>query len=442
MPARKLKSAVFPSFFAGPSLYWYLLLWMGLVYIGGVFGETTFLHGIRPCAQGVCAAVVAASNTLSFPVLVAFTLLMGLLCMLLWLSMDGRWRLWQSWGSFLFQGVIVLIISLLPEQQQLYVTFSLYLALTLAALAVFQRARPVVLIGGCYGLFFVADLATNLFENVGGVKLLDQASRGSPLLVTALGTVANYLALLLFAAGYLVMYVQQLHAHAQLEQAHQDLQASAAQVQELTLLNERQRMARELHDTLVQDLAGLIRQLDVAHALLSQQRIERAQAILQESSSSARSALVEARCAIGNLRAGTTEAVDLSHQVREEIERLARATGIHYEMALNALAHTPASLHEPVLKTIREGLTNVVRYAQASRVWIEAAIHQNTLTVTIGDDGIGFSPARARQAGHYGLVGLQERAQLAQGHLEIRSAPGKGTILVLQLPLQEEGALK
>ena len=228
---RQKKFATRSRFFGRP-LSWYLLLWMCLIYVGGIFGETTFLHSFKPCPQGLCPFVIATSNSFSpsFPVVLTFSILMGLLCLLLWLSMSGIWKLWLSWGCFLVQGILVLIISFLPEQQQLYVVLSLYLALTLEALAVFQRARPVLLLGGYYGLLFVIDLVLSLFQNLGGIKLLDQAPVRGPWLETLLGLSANYLALLLFAAGYLVMYVQQLRSRAQLELAHKELQTSAAKI--------------------------------------------------------------------------------------------------------------------------------------------------------------------------------------------------------------------
>jgi NarL family two-component system sensor histidine kinase YdfH len=413
---------------------------MCLIYIGGVFGETSFQHSFKPCAQGLCPFVLATSNTLSpsFPVVLAFTLLMGLLSLSLWLSMSGIWKLWRSWGCFLLQGILVLIISLLPGQQQLYVVLSLYLALTLEALAVFQRARPVLLLGGYYGLLFMIAVMLSLFQNLGVTKLLEGASLPGPWLETLLGQSANYLALLLFAAGYLFMYVQQLRSRAQLERAHQELQTSAAKIQELTLLNERQRMARELHDTLVQDLAGLIRQLDVASSLLANQRTERAQAILQESGAAARAALVEARSAIGDLRAEIPPISSLDQAVQEEIERFSRATGIACQCDLAALPLVPSSQYEQVVKTISEGLTNVARHARAKHAWVRIGQSGETLTLEVGDDGIGFSSEVTMQSGHYGLVGLRERARLAQGQFEVKSVPGEGTVLLLHLPLERE----
>src|SRR5215469_6093199 len=111
-------------------------------------------------------------------------------------------------------------------------------------------------------------------------------------------------------------------------------------------------MARELHDTLVQDLAGLIRQLDVASSLLAHQRTERAQAILQESSAAARAALVEARSAIGDLRAEIPPIASLGQAVQEEIERFSSATGIACQRDLTALPLVPSSLYEQVVRAI------------------------------------------------------------------------------------------
>jgi NarL family two-component system sensor histidine kinase YdfH len=336
----------------------------------------------------------------------------------------------------------VLIISLLPEQQQIYVVLGLYLALVLEALTVFQRALPVMLIGGFYGSLFVIDLALSLFQNMGGIgiKLLDQAPMSGPWLVTLLGISANYLALLLFATGYLVIYVQQLRSRAQLERAHNELQVAANQVEALTLITERQRMARELHDTLVQDLAGLIRQLDVANVLLVDQRTERAQAILQESSAAARSALVQARCAIGNLRAEILPAATLSQAVQEEIKRFTTATGIACQTDLAALPLAPSSQYEQVVRTVSEGLTNVARHAQARHAWVRTSSTSQALILEVGDDGKGFRSDTPSQVGHYGLIGLRERARLAQGQLEVRSEPDQGTVLLLHLPLDGKEA--
>ena len=418
-------------------LRWYLLVWLCLTYLSGVFGSEVPTSVARLCGPGTCPAVVAAVQTLPVPTLLGFTGLMCLLAALVWRTMSDSvadpWR-----GVFVIQGVLVLGISFLPGQHRFYLlVFSLYLALALEALAVFQHARPVMLIGGFYCVLLFIDFAIALYFLAGGSKL---RSHGLPreLLVTLLGQAANYLALLFFAVGYLIMYVQQLRDRNELETAHRQLKSSAAQISELTLLAERQRMAREMHDTLVQDLAGLVRQLDVAVALVADQRTDRAHAIIRESSASARAALTQARGAIGNLRTAVSDSSQLPRRVRDEADRLSRTSGVECGLDLDALADTPQASAGHVLATIVEALGNVARHAQANRVQIDSVKHDDSLVITVQDDGVGFDTARTQPADHYGLIGLRERARLIRGRLEIHSTPGHGTRLVLQVPLRAE----
>jgi len=298
-----------------------------------------------------------------------------------------------------------------------------------------------MLIGGFYCVLLFIDFTIALYFLAGGSKLHSHAPPRE-LLVTLLGLAANDLALLFFAVGYLIMYVQQLRDRNELETAHRQLTSSAAQIRELTLLAERQRMAREMHDTLVQDLAGLVRQLDVAVALVADQRTDRAHAIVQESSASARAALTQARSAIGNLRTAAPDSSQLPRQIREEADRLSRTAGVECTLHLDALADTPQAAGEHVLATIAEALSNVARHAQANQVQVKAVKRDDSLVITVQDDGVGFDTARTQPADHFGLLGLRERARLMRGRLEVHSTPGHGTRVVLQLPLQAETELR
>lgn len=440
---KKIQRRFFASpFSAGRPLLWYLLLWLSLIYIWSISEGLTFIREVNPCIQDGCPQVLRVDSSFSPPMLLAFTALMVLLGVLLCICTSDHQKQSRYWACCIAQGLLVLLISLFPGQQQTYVTVSLYLALTLEALAIFRQARPVTILAIYDCLLFVISLLINLFQEGGAGKLQKQIPPGNSWLTPLFGVSVDYLALVLFAGGYLFMYVQQLRARTQLEESHRELLNSADRIQELTLMMERQRMARELHDTLVQNLAGLIRQLDVAGSLLAHQRIERAREIIGESSAYARCALVEARCAIGDLRVGTLKPQDLGQKVQEEVDRFTLATGIVCQAQLEALSLAPESLCEHILRAVGEGLTNVARHAQAKHAWVRAACSDTTLTIEIGDDGIGISPAETMKAGHYGLMGLRERARLAQGWLEMSSAPGKGTVLLLHLPLATEEAVR
>jgi NarL family two-component system sensor histidine kinase YdfH len=221
----------------------------------------------------------------------------------------------------------------------------------------------------------------------------------------------------------------------ELKQAHRQLQNYADRVQELSVSQERQRMARELHDTLSQGLAGLVLQLEAVDAHLSGDRPGRARTILRQAMGKARGTLSEARQAISNLRQPAER--DLVESIRQEAERFTRASGIDCETRIDPSVDVPEAVSETILRAVSEGLTNVARHAHASHASLSLTTSDNgeDLVAEIRDDGIGFDPDGV-QAGQYGLVGIRERVRLAGGSCEVRSEPGKGTGIVIRFPLE------
>jgi len=223
-----------------------------------------------------------------------------------------------------------------------------------------------------------------------------------------------------------------------LEAAHAALANYAARMEELTLANERQRLARELHDTLAQGLAGLAMQLDVVDALLSEENLKEAQEVVQQAMARSRATLAGARKAIDDLRSDGSVTFDCCEAVQEEILHFTSATGIACHADLAALATAPSPFHEHMLRVVTEGLLNVARHAQAHQVWVHAIHQDGTLTIEIHDDGIGFDTSHeATRTGHYGLLGLRERARLIGGYLEVESASDMGTTIRFSLPSNE-----
>jgi NarL family two-component system sensor histidine kinase YdfH len=320
------------------------------------------------------------------------------------------------------------------------VVSNLYLVLALQALSLSRQTRFVLTVADGLLLLFSLSLLWNSW-------MWEDKDWGKFLIRVASGT--DYTALLPFVVGYLILYAQQLRshtqlatAHAELEETHRQLQEATEQLEELTLRAERQRMARELHDTLAQSLAGLIRQLDIANLHLTHQRSEQARSIVQEASASARQALTAARSAIDDLRTTTTTPGELIETIQEEIERFITATGIPCTADLEALEALPLPLYEHVHRAIAEGLTNIARHAQARQAWVCIAENEQALTIDVRDDGIGFSPPDVPvQPGHYGLLGLRERMRLAGGQMEVNSTKGSGTLLRLQFPTSHKEVL-
>jgi NarL family two-component system sensor histidine kinase YdfH len=247
-----------------------------------------------------------------------------------------------------------------------------------------------------------------------------------------------------FILVYALMFQRQAKARQQtqslladLETAHRQLAEYAVQVESLTLSHERERMARELHDTLAQGLAGLILQLEAVDTHLSRGKVDRAQEIAVQAMARARSTLADARHAIDDLR-DDNSIIDVEATVRAEAERFTSATGIPCDLDLEITSHIPQPLVEQVLKIASEGLTNIARHARAEHVSLQIDAHNGLLEMEIKDDGSGFDTNQIGKSGHYGLIGMRERARLASGTLDIHSRLGEGTALKLSFPLNQK----
>jgi two-component system, NarL family, sensor histidine kinase YdfH len=222
---------------------------------------------------------------------------------------------------------------------------------------------------------------------------------------------------------------------AELETANQQLIEYAEQVEELTLTTERQRMARELHDTLAQGVAGLVLQLEAVKAHLAVGRHDRSAEIIETSLASARSTLAESRAAIDDLRAIPE---NLPEAVRVKVERFTQATGVPCELNI-----TPgdslrvATTDDHILRVLDEALANITRHAQANHVWVLLTVEEAHIKLEIRDNGRGFDSEAETHAGHYGLLGMRERARLIGGNLTIISIIGEGTQIQLAAPIPE-----
>jgi NarL family two-component system sensor histidine kinase YdfH len=249
-----------------------------------------------------------------------------------------------------------------------------------------------------------------------------------------------------FAVAFAFGYRRQVDARDEVQSllreltvAHERLADHARRIEDLTRAAERQRMARELHDTLAQGLAGLILLIEAAADHLRDQRAGRAGEILQHALVRARETLAQARQAIDGLREAPASD-DLEATIRREAERFTKASGIPCRMDVAALAGLSADACQEVARIVAEALSNVAQHACARAVTLSAVPADGQVEVVVEDDGIGFD-VRAEEArpGHYGLTGMRERARLAGGAVRVETAPGRGTRVCVRLPAREGG---
>lgn len=205
------------------------------------------------------------------------------------------------------------------------------------------------------------------------------------------------------------------------------------QQQEDVLSHERQRMARDLHDTLAQGVAGIVLQLEAAKPYLAVSDDEKVQQIMDRTLQRARATLQEARSVIADLRVATS----LQTRVSEKVEQFQHMTTIPCEFTHQDLDCDDLRINEIVLHTLAECLANIAQHANASRVTVSITQSNRALILQIWDNGCGFDTRKAPSPGHYGLLGMRERIHLIGGQFSLESTPGQGTCLQAQLPLAE-----
>lgn len=382
-------------------------------------------------------ALITNPSLREFPRLVYLSLLMAFHLALHWgslyvlglhrasikvISQPPRWLI----PYFVLQAL--LITSMVFLTSGLWSMLGLYLALAGQAVGMLEDLRPSIM--AVIGIVMVAVLSFALTNG----------------LASLMGFLAIILPMAFFVAIYVVLFGRETQSKSEamrllrdLEAAHRQLAEYAARVEDLTLTAERQRMARELHDTLAQGLAGLVLQLEAVDSHLSKNAPGKAQEIVQQAMGRARATLSDARHAIGDLRAARLSPSELEQSIRTEAERFTTATTIPCEIEIRLPENVTDLQAENAMRLVGEGLTNAARHAKASRIWLILEEDGNCLVVTVSDDGVGFNPGEVeKRAGHFGLIGLRERARLANGTLEIRSAPSEGTSLIMRLPNENE----
>jgi len=153
----------------------------------------------------------------------------------------------------------------------------------------------------------------------------------------------------------------------------------------------------------------------------------------------ARATLADARRAISDLRDTSSSPVDLLDTIQNEVNRFTHTTGIPCELKLCEPNLLSNDIAENASRAVSEGLMNIAKYAQATAVEISMTCEEDFLDIEIEDNGIGFNPKDSiGRSGHYGLLGIRERARILGGSLTIESDPTLGTTLKIRLPLEKE----
>ena len=205
----------------------------------------------------------------------------------------------------------------------------------------------------------------------------------------------------------------------------------------LGALEERNRLAREIHDTLAQGLAAIALQLETADALLDQPAQQaRVQQAIQQALTLTRTNLEEARRSVLDLRAAPLEGKTLAAALATLVEETkARHPALRIQFnAVGGQQPLPLAVEAGLYRVAQEAVTNMVSHAAAANGELKLVTTPNAVTLVLADDGCGFDPEEVTPH-RYGLAGMNERVKLLGGELTIESAAGVGTVVRVVVPL-------
>ena len=209
-----------------------------------------------------------------------------------------------------------------------------------------------------------------------------------------------------------------------------------AEAEFAAMLKERNRVAREIHDTLAQGLGAISMQLELAKNELHTD-LPAATRHIESAHHQARGSLAEARNSIWNMRSQVLEKLDVPGALEDILRQLTDGTGVEMKCEVKGPSRRlPPAIENDLLRIGQEAITNATKHAQAKHITLRYEINERQLTLTVTDDGCGYdsNTTRITKRG-FGLVGLRERAAQLHGELKVTSAPGKGTEIKLTMPV-------
>lgn len=390
----------------------WMLFWHGAFYVSLIV------------ATGL-AFTLGASTFQQSLVLCALSLVLGTWYVgCVFVSLDyWRSRVLFTWG-YLLIGWIIWTGLITESPIYLFVLFGLY-----PQLFVFLRL-PWSMVGACIllGISLWNQVTGQGNWSVGVITLLSwPASIGLGLFIEALIRQSRERARLLH----------------ELEATRQELALTARQA---GIMQERQRLARDIHDTFTQGLSSIVMQIEAMDVMLSaddtkgRQTLGRVRRIAREN-------LAEARRLLWALQPEVSERASLPEMLPPLTERWTEESGVRVRVTITGQATSlRPEIEVTLLRATQEALANIRKHAQASSVVLTLSYMEDIVALDIQDDGIGFdpyclpAPSLGETSGRFGLKALRERIEQLEGTFTLESTPGSGTIIAVALPAVEASA--
>ena len=217
------------------------------------------------------------------------------------------------------------------------------------------------------------------------------------------------------------------------------------ETRQMAVMEERNRMAREIHDTLAQGFSGIILQLEAGEQALGSD-LPGLQRHLNQARNLARKSLAEARRSVWNLRPQALEQRPLAEAIKQEVDRFSQSTGVNVKFnVMGDRRDLPPEQEAGILRIFQESMTNVRKHANATEVEVNLTFNKSTAELAVRDNGIGFQPQVSddgdkgkKKQDTFGLISMRERARGLGGTFEVQSQTGEGTLVKIVIPTGKE----
>jgi len=243
-----------------------------------------------------------------------------------------------------------------------------------------------------------------------------------------------YAAGILFVFAFSIMTISAEASQRHSEELLAQLQTYAGQAEELAIAQERNRLARELHDSVAQTLYGMTLQAEAATRKLAAGQYEAVANYLKFFRDSTQQTLLETRLLIFELRPPILDEVGLIAALRSRFEAVESRSNLDYQLDFAGVETLPSLVETGLYRITLEALNNIQKHAHASKVNLSIQQFSKQVRLEIRDNGVGFD-IDTRVSQGYGLQGMRERAEQLGGSFDLQSKPNDGTSIIVEVPI-------
>lgn len=303
----------------------------------------------------------------------------------------------------------------------------------------FERTGRFIVAGFTFAIFSSVQILRDGLPPQAVIKASQQVGQntlnafGPTVFILKFNAVLAFGVALLFVMLLINALLEERKSRAELMVAHEQLRQYSLRIEDQSALQERNRIAREIHDSLGHTLTAQSIQLDSASLLLKSNDFEQAIAFLSEAKQLCQQALQEVRQSVSTLRNHPLQRKSLDIIVRELAKEFQTTTAIAPTVQIRINCAVPPEIVSAVYRILQEAFTNITRHSRATEVTIQVFTQSLTLHLLVLDNGKGFDPAQ-NQTG-FGLQGMRERTATLGGKFSLGSRPDAGCSITVQIPL-------